>query len=104
MQSPIISTLLAGEPDISDLVEQFIAGLPELITQITNAIKGSDWGLAQKKLHDLKGMGGNFGFPELTQVAKQLESELRLYQYNNIIVLLDELDTIQKRILLGRNV
>ena len=103
MQAPIVSTLLVEEPDMADLVDKYIAGLPESIKQITNAISGSDWAHAQRLIHDLKGMGGNFGFPELTHVAKQLESEVRLYHYHNINVLLQELESVKQRILLGRD-
>ena len=102
MTAPIISSLLAEEPDLADLVMQFIDGLPASIRQINAAAIAQDWVLLKKNIHDLKGMGGNFGFADLTRIAKQVEAEIASQQYQNISALLQELDTILERILLGR--
>jgi len=102
VEAPIISSLLADEPDLADLVMQFIDGLPASIQQINTAATTQDWVLLKQKIHDLKGMGGNFGFADLTRIAKQVEAEIASQQYQNIAALLLELDTILERILLGR--
>jgi len=101
MQTPIVSTLIADEPDLLDLVEQFIQRLPETISKITDAIDSGDLGTAKKEIHDLKGMGGNFGFPVLSQIAKQIETEINLQQLDSIATLLQELKSILLRIQLG---
>ena len=102
MSAPIISTLLAEEPEMHDLVDEFISSLPDSIHRIRQAAIESDWGTYKKQVHDLKGLGGNFGFPALSQLARQLETETNTQSDENIRLLLDELDSVHQRIQLGQ--
>jgi len=63
-----------GETDaFLELVRSFIDGLPAQLEEISAAQNGRAWQRLAAAAHKLKGMGGSFGHPELTELAAQLE-------------------------------
>ena len=100
-QDPISSSLLVEEPELFDLVVKFVERLPKQLSDIRSATNDQDWSKLKREVHDLKGLGGNFGFPVISQVAQQIEDKLGYQLYDNIPPLLEELDSISQRITLG---
>ncbi|MGD8742061.1 MAG: ATP-binding protein [Granulosicoccaceae bacterium] len=74
--APVISTLLEENPDIADLVEAYIEGLPSTVSSIRQAVAKADWDTLENMLHQLKGSAGNYGYPELSKLATSLESHV----------------------------
>ncbi len=68
----ILSKLMA-KPATAKLVEKFLAGLGQRVTALHEALDAHD--LPQLKIlaHQLKGAAGGYGFPSLTEAAKNLE-------------------------------
>jgi signal transduction histidine kinase/FixJ family two-component response regulator len=60
-----------------ELVQRFVAGLPDYVREIASGLEREDWESVGSLSHQLKGMGGSFGFPEITAVASQLQQQLR---------------------------
>jgi CheY-like chemotaxis protein len=60
--------------DISDLVEKFKRSLPDTLQKIILALQADDLKQLGFEAHTLKGLGGSFGYPEITRIAKDLES------------------------------
>ena len=102
-QEPIVSSLLDEDPELLELVTKFVERLPEQLSDINDAVKENNWAELKRKVHDLKGLGGNFGFPVISQVAKQIEDEIRAQSFTNIPPLLQELNSLYQRIRLGQN-
>jgi HPt (histidine-containing phosphotransfer) domain-containing protein len=100
-QYPITSSLLEEEPELFDLVVQFVERLPEQLAGIGRALNEQNWPALKHEVHDLKGLGGNFGFPIISQIARQIEDKLTQQLYDNIAPLLEELNSICQRITLG---
>ena len=71
--TPLNSRLCEEVPEFGDLVNQFIGKLPELIAKIDDAYYGQEWQRFIEAVHNLKGMGGGFGFPQLTEHAAAIE-------------------------------
>ena len=86
-----------------DLVSKFVEQLPEQLAHLNQVAKQKNWKQLSQRIHDLKGLGGNFGFLVLSQVSKQIESEISSQAFSNIQPLLQELDSICERIKLGHN-
>jgi CheY-like chemotaxis protein/HPt (histidine-containing phosphotransfer) domain-containing protein len=76
----LTSLLLAEEPELTDIVIQFVTRLPQLTTSISAAFQQNDWHEFKSEVHKLKGMGSGFGYPQLTELAARLE---RLFANNN---------------------
>jgi HPt (histidine-containing phosphotransfer) domain-containing protein len=60
-----------------ELVQRFVAGLPGYAREIESGLERGDWESVASLSHQLKGMGGSFGFPEITTVASCLHQQLR---------------------------
>jgi HPt (histidine-containing phosphotransfer) domain-containing protein len=98
---PIISTLIKGDPSFADLVEEFVAGLPERLTAMESALEEPDFQRAKVLAHQLKGSGGGYGFPDLTDIASKLESEAIERNLTACLETLDELNQLVSRVING---
>lgn len=64
---------LAADPDLAELVDLFIAELPERLGQLQSALEQGNRHDVARFSHQLKGAGGSYGFPQLTPAAAELE-------------------------------
>lgn len=64
---------LLDEPDLAHLVEKFLDFLPEKVAVIRKAAEQQDWETLKDVAHQLKGLGGGYGYPEITRLAAKLE-------------------------------
>lgn len=64
---------LGQDPDLVDLVQQFVDELPSRITQLHNCLDDHRLSDVARFAHQLKGAGGSYGFPQLTAHAERLE-------------------------------
>lgn len=73
---PVVSQLLEESPDLADIIEKFISGLPGMIEAIRQAANDSDWDNLKVQIHQLKGVGGGYGYPELSKLAAKTEFQV----------------------------
>ncbi len=71
--SRLVSQLVIEDPEMIDVVEEFVGELPNRITEMQNAHRELDWELLRTCAHRLKGAGGSYGYPMLSEVAATLE-------------------------------
>jgi len=102
--SPVVSNLLADEPEIGDLVVDFIDKIPAMFAAIHRAVKNRDWENLKAETHRLKGVGGGYGYPELTEIAGKMGFQIANGNQGEIDSLLDALDTYIQRIVAGKSV
>ena len=74
---------------------KFITTLPDSLDKIKTAITEKDLESLKILLHNLKGMGGSFGCPEISQCALELENTLETTSIDNM---LDEIKSLEKAI------
>lgn len=99
--APIISTLYENEPELVDLVHLYVEKLPSIIDELAQAIRGENWAKVKSKAHDMKGTGGGYGYPQITELAKQIETNVLKQEYARLPELLDALYLLLRRIQLG---
>ncbi|MBA6257839.1 MULTISPECIES: hybrid sensor histidine kinase/response regulator [unclassified Colwellia] len=80
------------------LINTFIEGLPTILAEIQQMAEEKNWLKLQNLLHNLKGLGGSFGFPEVSQQADILYQSLLTKKYSLIIIQLDTLQQITTKI------
>ena len=80
-----------ADPDLYEVARDFLAWLPEAISDFRQALVCRDYNTLTALAHTLKGSGGTFGYPEVTQVAERLESAGRCGDDAQIERLLGEL-------------
>jgi HPt (histidine-containing phosphotransfer) domain-containing protein len=100
-QEPIISSF-AGDPVLSELVEMYVAEMPDRIADLERAFAGGDRERLRIFAHQIKGAAGSYGFDCLTQAAASLETSLRADRpAEEVGRLLDELLKLCRRISAG---
>lgn len=71
--TPVYSEF-SDDPDYSELLNFFVEALPERIWRLQELHVGGDVELLKELAHQLKGAGGGYGFPGMTEAARELES------------------------------
>lgn len=97
-KSPIISELLEDEPEVADLVDKFRNELPSYIEKIRSSIKQKEWDEARSMIHQLKGVGGNYGYPMVTEIMVRIELYVLNKNNQKIGSSLEELECVCDRI------
>ena len=63
----------ADDPDFRELLEEFGKALPERCEGLLAAHRSGERDVLRTRAHQLKGAGGGFGFPRLSELAADLE-------------------------------
>ena len=69
----LVSELLCEDPDLHDIIEEFVDGLSDRIVHLKQAFDELDWSQLRTLAHRLKGAGGSYGYPEISQLAARME-------------------------------
>jgi signal transduction histidine kinase/DNA-binding response OmpR family regulator len=72
----VTSTLADDDPDLQEIVRQFVRDLPDRSSAILRAAQTSDTETLKRLAHQLKGAGGSYGFPGITDAAAAVEQAL----------------------------
>ena len=97
---PVFSELL-DDPGLAHVVEKFIAYLPDKTTSLTEAARQQDWDTLKDEAHQLKGLGGGYGYPEITRLAAKLEFQILNKNQLEIESLIASLNAYCERIYAG---
>ena len=68
---------LADDPDLAELIEEFVGELPARIQALEQACAAEDADALARLAHQLKGSAGGYGFPSITEVAAELEARAK---------------------------
>jgi PAS domain S-box-containing protein len=71
-ESPVES-LFADDPDIEPILNEFVANLAGYAGEMRLSLANGDYESLQRQAHKLKGSGGGYGYPTLTEASKRLE-------------------------------
>ena len=77
-------TELLADPDFVPLVESFETRLPALLGECRQLKEKQCWDELQKLIHQVKGVAGGYGHKDLTELARQIESEIKNSDYANL--------------------
>jgi CheY-like chemotaxis protein/HPt (histidine-containing phosphotransfer) domain-containing protein len=72
-----IRSELADEAALASVLEAFVAGLPKQLDAMCEALANGHHEELKRRAHQLKGAGGSYGYPALTDAAGALEQVAR---------------------------
>lgn len=72
-----IRSQFEDDPDMLEIVCEFAAEFPAKITAMEACLSEDDLDHLKLMAHQLKGAGGGYGFPQITEAAASLEQALR---------------------------
>lgn len=98
---PIPSDLVRDDPSFADLVLDFVNGLSQRLETMEDAMHTKDLESLRRAAHQLKGSGGGYGYPVLTQHAGELEQSAKAGALEACTTELAELQSLCKRIVVS---
>lgn len=99
----LTSQLLAEEPDMRDLVEEFVGGLSTRVTEFRDAFSRHDWEMLRTLAHRLKGAGGSYGYPDLSSLGATMEDQFKKQQADEFAEWVRQLDALAAAARAGLN-
>ncbi|NOQ90266.1 MAG: response regulator [Gammaproteobacteria bacterium] len=97
-----VQDFLKNSPNYQALVVRFLDSLPDMTQEITQSVFDKQWENAQSKSHDLKGMGGTMGYPEITEVSGKLNTQIKQNEYDSAAATCEELESLLMQIAQSR--
>ncbi|MCI0504982.1 MAG: response regulator [Gammaproteobacteria bacterium] len=79
------------DAELAKLVDEFIDSLPQLAESLQSAAARQNWEQLRSLVHQLKGMGGGFGFKKITVLSERVEADLKANAIKDAINVLGEL-------------
>jgi PAS domain S-box-containing protein len=99
----ILVSELADDPDMAELVNSFLGNLGPKVGQMTEYLSTNRLGDLAKLAHQLKGAGGGYGFPTISDAARQVEHLAKAEQeMEQIQLAVDELTSLCRQAIAGR--
>lgn len=66
----------AEDPDMKDILEMFVQELPSRAEDLRRCLRENETAKLARVAHQLKGAGGGYGFPLISEVAGRLEATI----------------------------
>jgi PAS domain S-box-containing protein len=99
-----IRSIFAGDPDMTDVTEAFIARLPDRMAAMSESLANNGHEELRRLAHQLKGAGGGYGYPSLTEQARKLEDAAKAADVEAARLALKELQELTRVIVAGRKI
>jgi signal transduction histidine kinase/CheY-like chemotaxis protein len=100
-EPPLVSELLDEDPDMADLVEYLIGRLPGYEQTLQLALESGDFAALKKQAHDLKSVGGGYGYPLVTELAVRMESSALEGKLEDVSLQVEAFARLARRIRAG---
>jgi HPt (histidine-containing phosphotransfer) domain-containing protein len=97
------SQLVRENPSLTGIVLEFVEGLKPRLVRMEDALRAFDFETLRIAAHQLKGSGGGFGYPLLSQKAARLEHGAKTRMLNDCLEALEELRDLCKRVVVDTN-
>lgn len=92
----------AADPTLLPLIRDYVAELPSRIAELRQALEAGMLDRVSSLAHQLRGVGGSYGYPALTESGGLIEDAIREGQPIELIAeLVAELEDLLPRILVG---
>ncbi len=98
LEDRIPSELVRQDESFADLVQEFLDGLSRRVAEMESALAHGDLQALRRHAHQLKGSGGGYGYPALTERAAELERQARVEQLRACQTAMEELKNVVSRV------
>ncbi len=99
----IIRSRYDDDPDLGELIDKFVAGLPDRIEKMRQAAANGCCEHLQRMAHQMKGAGGGYGYRMLTDAAKVLEDAAKAEDIETANLALNRLAGLCRAVVRGRD-
>jgi signal transduction histidine kinase/CheY-like chemotaxis protein/HPt (histidine-containing phosphotransfer) domain-containing protein len=85
------SSIPLNDPDFQRILKKFIDDLPKTLKNMDHAFQQENWADLKSLAHQLKGVAGGYGFPEMGETANLIEVQIEQGSSEDIAQLLQNL-------------
>jgi len=68
---------MADDPDMVELITEYVDSFPATVNKIHQTLEQRAFEDLGRIAHQLKGSGGGYGFPEISEAASRLEAQVK---------------------------
>ena len=97
---PLVSTLPMNDPEFREIVVRFVGKLDAQIAAMRAALAKKDAQELAGLAHWLKGAGGTVGFGALSEIAKELETQVKARNWSSVEEYLELIEAVASRIVI----
>ncbi|KKL12809.1 hypothetical protein LCGC14_2532050 [marine sediment metagenome] len=97
-----IRSQLADDPDLAEIIGEFVADLGNQAEAMRQALAHGHHGELRRLAHQIKGAGGSYGYPSLTDSARELERAAKAEDTEAAVIALRQLELLCQAIVRGR--
>lgn len=91
---PLVSHLLAEDEGLRDIVEEFVTGLSDRMAELRTAHEQLDWEMLRTLAHRLKGAGGSYGYPDLSELGKRMEDNFKAQRADDFVAWIQQFERL----------
>ena len=100
----VIYSEYADNPDLVELIDEFAAGLKADAESMRKVLENGDHDDLCRLAHQMKGAGGSYGYPMLTEVAKTIEEAAKAKDNDACMLTLDKFVILCQTVVRGREI
>ncbi|MDD4891374.1 MAG: Hpt domain-containing protein, partial [Phycisphaerae bacterium] len=97
-----IRSEFAGDPDMAEVIDEFVARLPQTVAALSKWLANNCHEELRRLAHQLKGAGGGYGYPALTEQARKLEDAAKAGDVEDARLTLNSIHALTRDIVAGR--
>lgn len=90
--------VVRADPEIADLIPRFLENRQKDIVLIMEALQKKDYEAIKIMGHSMKGAGGGYGFPGVTDIGRSIEDAAREQNLEQVLMAVDKLTTYLDRV------
>jgi HPt (histidine-containing phosphotransfer) domain-containing protein len=83
--------VVRADPEIADLIPRFLENRHKDIVLIMESLQKKDYEAIKTLGHSMKGAGGGYGFPGVTEIGRSIEDAAREMNAERVLVAVDRL-------------
>jgi PAS domain S-box-containing protein len=99
-----IRSQFADDPDMTEVIGEFVARLPDTLAAMEESLASHNHGELRRLAHHIKGAGGGYGYPSLTEQARRLEDAAKAADAEAARLALDDLKALARAVTAGHAV
>jgi len=96
-----LTSLYADDPDIAPILQEFIDGLSGQVSHMGLNARTGAYDELRRQAHQIKGAGGGYGYPALTEAAARLEDAANTREAERVAMALGEVEILSQAIVQG---
>jgi PAS domain S-box-containing protein len=93
---------LADDPDLAEIIDEFVEDMRCRVKEMNEAVRGLDLPDLRRLAHQLKGSAGSYGFPTITDAARELEDAIKAEDAIRMAEHVAKIDALFQAVLAGR--